>query len=252
MCQSSVGEPSRGAIAPHRVTSARQGRPSTPVTPVTVIGGDATDATRPYSGRMDAAVLIPVKRFSAAKRRLAGLLDAGARAELARWLAGRVVAAARPSPVFVACDDDGVATWADSVGAEVLWSPGLGLNGAVDAGRTTIAGKGYDHLVIVHSDIPLAHDLGTVARAGTVTLVPDRRRAGTNVLALPVAARVPASYGNGSFTRHLDLAMQGGYPVEVRVDPLLALDVDNPDDLAHPLLAHLLPQWLRTILASPR
>ncbi len=130
---------------------------------------------------MDAAVLIPVKRFSAAKRRLAGLLDAGARAELARWLAGRVVDAARPSPVFVACDDDGVATWADAAGAEVLWSPGLGLNGAVDAGRATIAGKGFDHLVIVHSDIPLAHDLGTVARAGTVTLVPDRRRAGTNV-----------------------------------------------------------------------
>ena len=201
---------------------------------------------------MDAAVLIPVKRFSAAKRRLAALLDADARAELARWLAGRVVEAAQPSPVFVACDDDGVATWADSVGAEVLWSPGLGLNGAVDAGRATIAGKGFDHLVIVHSDIPLAHDLGTVARPGTVTLVPDRRRAGTNVLALPVAARLPASYGSGSFTRHLDLAMHAGYRVEVRVDPLLALDVDNPDDLAHPLLAHLLPQWLRTILASRR
>jgi 2-phospho-L-lactate/phosphoenolpyruvate guanylyltransferase len=201
---------------------------------------------------VDAAVLIPVKRFTAAKRRLAGILDTAARAELARWLAGRVVDAARPSPVFVACDDDDVATWADSVGAEVLWSPGLGLNGAVDAGRSTIAGKGYDHLVIVHSDIPLAHDLGTVARAGTLTLVPDRRRAGTNVLALPVTARVPASYGSGSFPRHLRLAMQAGHRVEVRVDPLLALDVDNPDDLAHPLLAHRLPQWLQTILASRR
>ena len=46
--------------------------------------------------------------------------------------------------------------WADEVGADVLWSPGLGLNGAVDAGRATVAGKGFDHLVIVHSDIPLA------------------------------------------------------------------------------------------------
>ena len=76
--------------------------------------------------------------------------------------------------------------------------------------------------------------------------------AGTNVFALPISARVPASYGNGSFTRHLHLAMQAGYRVEVRVDPFLALDVDNPDDLVHPLLAHLLPQWLRTILASRR
>ena len=41
----------------------------------------------------------------------------------------------------------------------MLWSPGLGLNGAVDAGRATIAGKGFDHLVIAHSDLPLARDL---------------------------------------------------------------------------------------------
>jgi 2-phospho-L-lactate guanylyltransferase len=199
---------------------------------------------------VDAAVLIPVKRFTAAKGRLAGILDSAQRAELARWLAGRVVDAARPAPLFVACDDDDVATWADSAGAEVLWSPGLGLNGAVDVGRATIAGKGFDHLVIVHSDIPLAHDLATIARPRTVRLVPDARRGGTNVLALPVAARLPASYGAGSFARHLQFALDGGHRVEVRIDPLLALDVDTPADLTHPLLAHLLPQWLRTTLAS--
>jgi 2-phospho-L-lactate guanylyltransferase len=201
---------------------------------------------------VDAAVLIPVKRFTAAKGRLSRILGVDERAALARWLAGRVVAAARPSPVFVACDDDGVAAWADEVGADVLWSPGLGLNGAVDAGRATIAGKGFDHLVIVHSDIPLAHDLPSLATSGTITLVPDRRRAGTNVLALPVAARVGASYGAGSFDRHLDLAMRSGFRIKTWNDPRLALDVDNPDDLAHPLLADVLPQWLRTILASRR
>jgi 2-phospho-L-lactate guanylyltransferase len=201
---------------------------------------------------VEAAVLIPVKRFTAAKGRLAGILDVDHRARLARWLAGRVVDAAGPAPVFVACDDDDVATWADQAGAEVLWSPGLGLNGAVDAGRTTIAGKGFDHIAIVHSDIPLAHSLATVATPDTVTLVPDRQRAGTNVLALPIAAPIPASYGTGSFARHLQLALQSGLRVEVRGDPRLALDVDNPEDLTHPLLAGLLPLWLRTILASRR
>jgi 2-phospho-L-lactate guanylyltransferase len=200
----------------------------------------------------DVAVLIPVKRFTAAKGRLAGILDVDERAELARWLADRVVLAARPAPIFVACDDDDVAAWADAAGADVLWSPGLGLNGAVDTGRTTIAGKGFRHLVIAHSDVPLAHDLPALATAGTVSIVPDRRRDGTNVLALPVTARIPASYGAASFTRHLRLAMESGYRVEVRGDPLLALDVDTPDDLAHPLLAALLPPWLRTILASRR
>ena len=77
------------------------------------------------------------------------------------------MAAAGELPTFVACDDDEVAAWADEHGAEVLWSPGLGLNGAVDAGRATIAGKGFDHVVVAHSDLPLAHDLRRSSAAGT-------------------------------------------------------------------------------------
>jgi 2-phospho-L-lactate guanylyltransferase len=204
-------------------------------------------------GEVEVAVLIPVKRFAAAKGRLAGLLDPDQRAELAQWLANRVVAAARPARTFIACDDDDVASWADAAGAEVLWSPGLGLNGAVDAGRATFAGKGFDHVVIAHSDLPLARDLPSLATTGTICLVPDRRRDGTNVLALPVAAELPAAYGGGSFARHLRAAMaSGAHRVEVRADPRLALDVDNPDDLTHPALVPLLPTWLQTILANRR
>lgn len=201
---------------------------------------------------VELAVLIPVKRFSAAKGRLAGLLDAAERAELARWLADRVVNASRPLPTFVACDDDDVASWADGAGAEVLWSPGLGLNGAVDAGRATIAGKGFEHIVIAHSDLPLAHAIGAVAVEATVTLVPDGRRDGTNVLAMPVHIDLPAAYGGGSFDRHLAKAVAGGHRIEVRRDPRLALDVDNPDDLTHPALLPHLPTWLRTSLDNRR
>jgi 2-phospho-L-lactate guanylyltransferase len=203
-------------------------------------------------GAVEAAVLVPVKRFGAAKRRLAGLLEPTQRATLARWLADRVVAASAPLPTFVACDDDEVASWADGAGAQVLWSPGLGLNGAVDAGRATIAGKGFDHLVIAHSDLALARGLPALATPDTICLVPDRRRDGTNVLAMPVDAAVPASYGRGSFSQHLELAMSSGRRVEVRADARLAIDLDNPDDLAHPAVEPILPTWLRTILASRR
>ena len=82
--------------------------------------------------------------------------------------------------------------------------------------------------------------------------MPDRRRDGTNVLALPVAARLPAAYGGGSFSRHLAAAIATGLRVEVRRDPRLALDVDNPDDLTHPALLPHLPAWLRTILDNHR
>jgi 2-phospho-L-lactate guanylyltransferase len=201
----------------------------------------------------EVAVLIPVKRFEHAKRRLSGILDQTQRVRLARWLADRVVAAARPLPTFVACDDEAVATWADEAGAEVLWSPGLGLNGAVEASRSTIAGKGFDQLVIAHSDLPLAAGLGDLAVARTITLVPDHMGDGTNVLVLPVDAPLAPSYGSGSFRNHLAAALAAtGYRVEVRRDGRLALDVDRPDDLLHPILRPVLPEWLQTTLASRR
>ena len=171
---------------------------------------------------------------------------------MARWLADRVVAACGTAPVFVACDDDEVASWADDAGAEVLWSPGLGLNGAVDEGRATIAGKGFDHLVIAHSDLPLAHDLDRLALDGTITLVPDRHRDGTNVVALPVEVELPASYGGGSFARHFELALATGRAVRVWDDPRLALDLDRAADVAHPLAVPVLPSWLPTNLANHR
>jgi hypothetical protein len=40
--------------------------------------------------------------------------------------------------------------------------------------------------------------------------------------------------------------------VRVRRDPLLALDIDTPSDLAHPLVQEVLPTWLPTNLANPR
>ena len=195
---------------------------------------------------------MPVKAFTAAKGRLSVILDRFARADLARWLAGRVVAAAGELPTFIACDDDEVAAWADDHGADVLWSPGLGLNGAVDAGRATIAGKGFAHIVIAHSDLPLATDLTPLAVPGAVVIVPDRRRDGTNVIAMPLGIELPAAYGGGSFRRHVAAAMATGCRIEVRPDQRLSLDVDTPADLTHPALHDHLPPWLRTNLDNLR
>lgn len=197
---------------------------------------------------MQTAVLMPVKAFTAAKGRLSVILDRLQRADLARWLAGQVVAAAGPLPTFIACDDDEVASWADAHGAQVLWSPGLGLNGAVDSGRETIAGKGFDHLIIAHSDLPLAVELASLATPDTITLVPDRRRDGTNVLALPLGVELRAAYGKGSFGRHFTAARATKVRVEVRPDARLSLDVDTPADLTHPSVLPHLPTWLQTNL----
>lgn len=207
------------------------------------LGNDVT-------GAGEIAVLLPVKAFSVAKARLAGALDPRTRQTLARWMATRVVAAAHPMPVFVACDDDVVAEWAEGLGAAVLWSPGLGLNGAVDHGVSTMAGKGIDHVVISHGDLPLPAALPEVPRADTIVLVPDRRRDGTNVLTRPTAVDLPASYGAGSFSRHLQHALGSGRRVMVRSDAELSLDLDTVADLHHPMVwphvRHLVERTVET------
>lgn len=182
-------------------------------------------------------MLVPIKAFHAAKLRLADHLDPDGRRRLARAMAERVIAAAAPLPTYVACDDDGVAAWAESHGAEVLWGPGLGLNGAIDHGVSTIAGKGADHVIISHSDLPLAEGLSRLVTPDRILLVPDAARDGTNVMVRPCAVDLPASYGPGSFRRHLVAALRTGVGVSVRRDHRLAVDVDRIEDYRHPLVA---------------
>jgi len=177
------------------------------------------------------AVLVPVKRFADAKRRLAAALPPAERAELAREMADAVLRAARPLPVAVVCDDVDVAEWARARGALVVWEPGRGLNGAVEAGVDELAALGAGRVVVAHGDLPYATGLADLAPGSGVALVPDRRRDGTNVAVVPTGAGFRFSYGPGSFDRHLEEARRLGLGVTIVEDPLLAFDVDWPADL---------------------
>ncbi len=202
-------------------------------------------------GRQSHAVLVPVKAFADAKARLSSVLAADQRNALARWTADRVVAAAGELPVYVACDDEEVAKWAVDRGAIVLWHPGAGLNGAVSRSVGQLALEGVTHVAVAHGDLPLAHDLAELIVPGTITLVPDAHRDGTNVVALPTEPGFAFSYGAGSFQRHLALALASGQRTIVRRDPQLARDIDTPDDLVHPLVKEVLPAWLQMSPVNP-
>ena len=206
------------------------------------------DRHRPYTGRVPGAgessrvtrsllhlgsraVLVPVKAFGEAKGRLHLAMDAGERAAFARAMAERVLAAARPLPVAVVCDDRDVATWARTRGALVVWEPGRGLNGAVEAGVDHLARAGAHQVVVAHGDLPRAADLASVGLAPGITLVPDRFGNGTNVIAVPVGTGFRFSYGPGSFERHRAESGRLGIPVPVLHRPDLAWDVDEPADV---------------------
>ncbi len=176
-------------------------------------------------------VLIPVKAFAAGKARLAPTLDVQGRAELSRRMATQVLRAAAPLPVAVVCDDDEVARWALDNGAMALPEPGRGLNGAVEAGVARLADLGAGEVLVAHADLPMAHGLAQLAGFGGVTLVPDRRDDGTNVVCVPTDVAFRFAYGPGSFARHRAEAERLGVGYRVVRQPDLAWDVDVPDDI---------------------
>ncbi len=177
------------------------------------------------------AVLIPVKAFDRAKLRLATALTPLERRRLATQMAERVVRSAAKLTVAVVCDDEEVADWASRLGALVLWEPGRGLNGAVQFGFQRLRSLGMATVAVVASDLPLADDIGWVTRFRGVTLVPDRREDGTNVISVPPGVPFRFSYGPQSFKRHLSEALSSKVALRVVHDSPLAWDVDVPDDL---------------------
>ena len=181
------------------------------------------------------AVLIPVKAFSDAKARLANALDPAARAELARSMATKVIEAAAPIDVWVVCDDTEVASWATRNGAQVLWKPGRGLNGAVNEGVADLAHLDIDTVIVAHADLPHAEHLAWLADRSGVTLVPDRHGDGTNVIVIPTDCGFTFSYGPSSFDRHRAEAERLGLEVHVIHDERLGWDVDRPEDLHPPV-----------------
>lgn len=192
------------------------------------------DGPRPDMRPVSAAVVVPIKAFTQAKLRLAPSLEPATRAELARAMAARVLRAARPLPALVVCDDEEVRAWAERQGAEALWTPDLGLNGAVEAGVAHLGRRGIERAIVAHADLPLATELAWLAAFSGVTLVPDRHLDGTNVACVPTTAGFEFTYGAGSFARHRAEAVRLGLAARLVDDACLGWDVDVPADLGLP------------------
>ena len=115
--------------------------------------------------------------------------------------------------------------------SRAIWTPGLGLSGAVQAGVAVLAGEGVGVVVVAHADLACPTGLASIGREGCVSLVPDLRQDGTNVAVVPAGAGFGFSYGPGSFERHRAEAARLGLPCVIVRDRRLAADVDLPEDL---------------------
>jgi len=192
---------------------------------------------------------IPVKPFGVAKRRLSGRLTPVQRTRLGREVAARTAAAAADTGVSVAVvtGDDGVATWARSLGFETIdesYSRKPGLDGAASA-VVIEAERRQMPWAIIHADLPLAtsdslRSIFDLAETSTV-LVPSYN-GGSNL----VAGRDPRfrfRYGPLSFHRHLAANPRA----IVRIQPQLALDLDTEADLDRALQSPA-GRWLESFV----
>jgi 2-phospho-L-lactate/phosphoenolpyruvate guanylyltransferase len=208
-----------------------------------------------YARPVRTFAVLPVKRFGAAKQRLAPELAPSQRRELAAAMVEDVLAAltvVRPlEGIVVVTAEDDVRTLATARGLPLVDDPrGAGQSPAAALGIARAAVLGAERVVLVPGDCPLLSPaeltrLLTEHRDSPgVTIVPDRHGTGTNALVLSPPTAIAPAFGPASRRRHESLARAAGLEAVVAEVPSLGLDVDTADDL-HALWALLARRPLR-------
>ena len=215
------------------------------------------------NARPDLYAVVPIKDTNDAKRRLAGVLGAARRQELALAMFEDVLATLSRVPelagIFAVTADPVAAAVALRYGARVS-SEGAdeGHTGAVAAAARQLASQS---MLTLPGDIPLVeaddirqlvevHRHTTSRRARTFIIVPARDERGSNAIVCSPAGAVPLVFGADSFLPHLAAARHCGIEPTVLRLPRIGLDIDTPEDMAlflatpsHTRARVLLEQW---------
>jgi 2-phospho-L-lactate guanylyltransferase len=132
-----------------------------------------------------------------------------------------------------------VAEVAETFGVEVLWEPhAAGHSQAVSFAVRTCVQRRIATMLTLPGDVPLLTPADVEAiivppqPPVPVVLVPNRDDLGTNAIVLSPPDCLPLRFGYDSFQRHLRLAAERHLKVVVRRLRRVALDIDEPEDLA--------------------
>ena len=187
-------------------------------------------------------VIVLIKDFNSAKQRLQPALGHKARRELARRNAQLAVrAAAAGDRVLVVAGSDEVAALALEWGVEVLAEPRQeGQNVAAARGIATAVEGGADAVLLLSSDLPLVtvdavrDVLESAARmkAPVAVAVPAVGRGGTNALYLRPPHAIALHFGSDSLAKFRQEALSRGVEFALHHSDAMALDLDEPGDLA--------------------
>jgi len=192
-------------------------------------------------------ILVPVKNLSNAKQRLAAILDQASRTELAQSMLFDVLEALgtwqqRPE-VGIVSNDPFALELAEHFRFEVIPDTrNISETDAIDMATQACLERGVESTLVIPGDIPLiqswelAKVLELAPKEGSV-LVPAADGRGTNAAFRRPANLFPLRFGNDSFRPHRAAAAATGKPCVVVPLPGIAIDIDNPGDLAQLLTA---------------
>jgi 2-phospho-L-lactate/phosphoenolpyruvate guanylyltransferase len=192
--------------------------------------------------------VLPVKRFAAAKQRLAaGIDDERREALVAAMLEDALEAIGEARSVertILVSDELRAIAAATEGGAEIVPDPegdeapkpaasggAQGHSLAALAGIGRAEADGAECVVLLPGDCPLLDPreldrLLTGLPPRYVAIVPDRHGTGTNALVLTPPGAIRPAFGEGSRARHVAAAREADVPFAVEELPSLALDLD--------------------------
>lgn len=187
-------------------------------------------------------VVVLIKDFDSAKQRLRPALGVKSRRALARRNALLAVrAAAAGDHVLVVAGSDEVAELAAVWGADVLLETREeGQNVAAERGLQRATEGGAGAVLLLPSDLPFITEaavrdlLASVSRLKppVAVAVPASGRGGTNALYVRPPGAIAMQFGDDSFARFRAEAKAKNVNFAVHRSDAMALDLDEPSDLA--------------------
>ncbi len=189
--------------------------------------------------------LLPVKDPTRAKHRLAGLLSAREREQLARLMFRQtletLMAARGFDRVVVAAGDAQILAEAAAAGALALAEfTQSGHSDSADRAARQCMSLGAATVLLVPIDVPLMTAAEPESLLGAALALPEPRLVivpsadgtGTNAMVRTPPDLIESRFGPGSFAAHTAQALAKKAALEIARPEGLVLDLDTPEDLA--------------------
>ncbi len=178
---------------------------------------------------MTIRAIVPLKKLTSAKSRLAGALPPAPRRRLVLHMAAHVIAVLKPTvDEIYMLTEEFVEEFAN---VTQLHDCGAGLNASLQRAAGNLAHTPGDVLMVIFPDLPLLSqaDVMALIRAGSdgAAIAADHNRCGTNAVALAAPEDFRFCFGPGSLALH---KVQAPRAVVLHRDGL-AFDVDDPSQL---------------------